>query len=252
MAKSSRINPIGCGCLVLVLGPVLFSFVSQAFVPLLVISVIVGVGLLIFLILRDRKVHENLHSVLESAGDRAKVVVFDTETTGLYPEDGDRVIQVAFVLLDENLEFVTDFSTLLDPRRDVGRTDIHGITREMVRLAPGFDSMAAKFAKLLEGKVLVAHNSDFDIKFLESEFFQSPVFAPKFAKVVDTLALARKHVRGTKNFKLMTLVEHLAIDTAGAPYGRAHDARFDAWCCAEVLKRILDDAGIDRKTISSA
>lgn len=252
MAQSSRINPIGCGCLVLLLGPVLFNVLSQSIMPLFFAAVLLGIGLIVFLILRANKVQRTLDVFIQNAGEKAKVVVFDTETTGLYPEDGDRVVQIAFILLDENLEYVTDFSTLFNPSRDVGRTDIHGITQGMVKTAPRFNSMAGKFAKVLEGKVLVAHNSDFDMRFLESEFFQSPVAAPQVLKVIDTLALARQHVRGSKNFKLMSLVEHLQIDTSNAPYGRAHDARFDAWCCAEILKRILDDAGIERRKITGA
>jgi DNA polymerase-3 subunit epsilon len=250
MAQSSRINPIGCGCLVLLLGPVLFNVLSQSIVPLFVAVVFLGIGLIAFLILRAKKVQASLDTLIQNAGEKAKVVVFDTETTGLYPEDGDRVIQIAFILLDENLEYVTDFSTLFNPSRDVGRTDIHGITQGMVRIAPRFGSMAEKFAKVLDGKVLVAHNADFDMRFLESEFFQSPFPTPKVKKVIDTLALARQHVRGPKNYKLMSLVEHFEIDTSNAPFGRAHDARFDAWCCAEILKRILDDTGIDRRKMT--
>lgn len=248
MAKNAKANWLGLGCLFLALGPALLNVLAGSIVPIFIFAFVVAIAGLVFVLFRERKVQENLNHLNSKVDSSARVVILDTETTGLYPENGDRVIQISLIFLDENLDFVADFSTLFNPSRDVGRTDIHGITQGMVRIAPRFNSMARKLATVLESKVIVAHNADFDMTFLVAEFMQSQVSVPRFGKVIDTLSLARKHVGGVRNYKLMTLVEHLGIDASKAPIGRAHDARFDAWCCGELLKRILDDAGIRRST----
>lgn len=94
--------------------------------------------------------------------------MIDLETTGLY--NTDRVVEAAVVTLDENLEIVDEFDTLIDPGRDVGPTGIHGITASMVSAAPLFAEVAAAIAGRVHDCVLVAHNLRFDVRMLGLEF----------------------------------------------------------------------------------
>ena len=94
--------------------------------------------------------------------------IIDTETTGI--GKFDRVIEIAIVVLDsESLQPVDEFDSLVNPDRDVGRVDIHGITPAMLSSAPRFDEVVAGIARRLSGAVLVAHNLAFDVRMIRNE-----------------------------------------------------------------------------------
>lgn len=96
-------------------------------------------------------------------------VVIDTETTGLSSED--RIIEIAALAVDPESMLVVDrFTSLLNPGRDTGAEQVHGISDAMVRFAPAFEEIASEFAQFLHGRVLVAHNLSFDRRFLVQEF----------------------------------------------------------------------------------
>jgi DNA polymerase III epsilon subunit-like protein len=99
----------------------------------------------------------------------AGFAVVDLETTGLYSRT-DRVVEAAVVHLSTDGQITQEFSTLINPGRDVGPTRIHGIRAADVLHAPAFADAAATLWQLLSGRVLVAHNVPFDARFLESEF----------------------------------------------------------------------------------
>jgi len=92
----------------------------------------------------------------------------DFETTGLSPRR-DRIIEIGIVRTNENGNLVSKFSSLINPGRDVGRTDIHGISSWMLFDAPTFSEISGEVAHFLNGAVLVAHNARFDAQFLEAE-----------------------------------------------------------------------------------
>ncbi len=95
--------------------------------------------------------------------------VVDVETTGLYPTT-DRVVEIAVVRLDASGNTIDDWTTLLDPGRDIGPTSIHGITARAVMGAPRFEDLAPELRHRLGGAVLTAHNAPFDRTFLSREF----------------------------------------------------------------------------------
>lgn len=97
-----------------------------------------------------------------------RYAVLDVETTGLWSTD--RLVEAAVVVLDNDPKPVDEFDTLIDPRRDVGPTRIHGITASMVSAAPVFEEIAGALASRLNGAVLVAHNLPFDVRMLNQEF----------------------------------------------------------------------------------
>lgn len=95
--------------------------------------------------------------------------VIDFETTGLVPERGDRVVEVGIVLVDAFGNVERDWTTLVNPQRDVGATHIHGLKAAELLDAPEFDEIADDVLDLVAGRVVVAHNATFDMRFLQSE-----------------------------------------------------------------------------------
>ncbi|WP_169744294.1 exonuclease domain-containing protein [Knoellia aerolata] len=106
------------------------------------------------------------------AGEMGDVLyaVLDTETTGLSPQLQHRVIELAVVLVDEQGNVESEWSTLLNPNRDLGPQHIHGIRAGEVLNAPSFGDVAGFLAEMLRGRVLVAHNLRFDRLFLDAEY----------------------------------------------------------------------------------
>jgi len=168
--------------------------------------------------------------------------VFDTETTGLYPSDGDRLISIGAVrLVNGKLQDQT-FHELIDPDRKVPKasTAIHGITNEMVQGKPKVDKVLRNFHLFCDGSLLIAHNAAFDMRFLELEQKQAGV---EFSQpILDTLLLStilHPHLEG---HSLDVLMPRYGLET-----GKRHDALGDALMTASLfLKMIpfLEQAGI--------
>ena len=95
--------------------------------------------------------------------------VLDFETTGFDANHHDRVVEVGVVLLSSDGDFEDEWSTLLDPGRDVGRTDIHGICAGDVLGSPTFAAIVPRLLRDLRGRVLVSHNLTFELRFLGAE-----------------------------------------------------------------------------------
>lgn len=95
--------------------------------------------------------------------------VIDVETTGFSPKQGDRIVEIAIVHVSPSGEIEGAWDSLIDPGRDVGPTRVHGITARDVVGAPAFADLAARIMNALAGRVLVAHNLEFDTRFLFPE-----------------------------------------------------------------------------------
>jgi len=99
-----------------------------------------------------------------------KIAVIDVETTGLYPGK-DRVVEIAVVVVTPDGKRLGEFSTLVNPERDVGPTSVHGLTAQDVYSAPRFGELAGHLISVLDGTVAIAgHNVWFDQSFLKAEF----------------------------------------------------------------------------------
>ncbi|MFD8489786.1 TerD family protein [Streptomyces sp. NPDC059712] len=163
----------------------------------------------------------------------------DVETSGLVPRR-DRVLSVAVVTLGPDGEQTGEFSTLLDPGCDPGPVHVHGLTAERLRGAPAFEQVAERIGALLEGRVLVAHNAQFDYDFLAHEFARARLRLPVNRRLC-TLALNRRVDPPTDDLKLGTLAAHY-----GVPRLKAHDALDDTRVLAGVLRASLRAAaGLD-------
>jgi DNA polymerase-3 subunit epsilon len=162
------------------------------------------------------------------------LVVLDTETTGLNPKLGDRVIEIGCVEILGRRLSERHFQTYLNPEREVelGATRVHGLTREDLMAKPKFAAVAAEFLDFVRGAELVIHNADFDVEFLDMELKLCGLgrLLEHAASVTDTLAMARESNPGKKN-SLDALCERHGIDHANRTlHGALLDARLLAEC----------------------
>jgi DNA polymerase-3 subunit alpha (Gram-positive type) len=141
--------------------------------------------------------------------DDAVFTFLDVETTGLSPRTS-RVCEVALVGFQRGCR-VSHFSSLVNPGLPIPpeTTKIHGITDAMVAGSPAFPELAPRIIALLEGSVIVAHNAEFDLSFIEMEFSRAGLNLPQLP-VIDTLHIAR-HLGGFSNNRLGTIAKELDI-----------------------------------------
>src|SRR5579864_611087 len=172
---------------------------------------------------------------LESVAAMREIVI-DTETTGLDPEAGHRVIELACVELLNHIPTGRVFHCLVDPERDVPEeaVAVHGITTEQVRGKPVFASIAAEFLAFIGGDPLVAHNAEFDLNFLNAELRRCEK-PPLELPAVDTVALARKRFPGAPA-SLDALCRRFEIDLSERV---KHNARLDAELLARVYLELI-------------
>jgi DNA polymerase-3 subunit epsilon len=161
-------------------------------------------------------------------------LILDTETTGLYPEQGHRIIELAGVELVDRRLTGRSVHFHLDPEREVdaGAAEIHGMTWEDLKGKPKFADVAGEFAAFARDAHWVIHNAPFDLAFLDAEFRRAglPACANLYSGLVDTLALARETFPGKRN-NLNALCERFGIDNA---HRTLHGALLDAQLLAEV------------------
>lgn len=160
--------------------------------------------------------------------------VVDVETTGFSPRLHDRVIEVAVVRVSPERHPVDEYTTLVNPCRDVGPTHIHGITASEVRDAPTFDQVAGDVAQRLDGAVLVAHNLRFDRSFLDAEFSRVAAPWPELPGLC-TLELAYRLEPHSASRKLTECCERVGIT-----YERKHCALDDARATSHLLIAYLE------------
>jgi DNA polymerase-3 subunit epsilon len=161
-----------------------------------------------------------------------RCVLFDTETTGLDPALGDRVIEVAALELLNDLPTGRHFHALIDPERDIPEevTRIHGFTSAHVAGKPKFAEIAAKLAEFFGDARLIAHNAPFDFGFLNAEFARAGLPPLDRERMIDTLALAKARFPGMPN-SLDALCRRFAIDLSQRT---THNALLDCRLLAEV------------------
>jgi DNA polymerase III subunit epsilon len=162
----------------------------------------------------------------------SRSVLFDTETTGLDPALGDRVIEVAVLELINDLPTGRHFHRLIDPERDVPEeaTRVHGFTRADLTGKPLFAEIADELIGFIGEGMLVAHNAPFDFGFLNAEFSRIGRAPLDPARMIDTLALARTRFPGLPN-SLDALCRRFEIDLSART---SHNALLDCRLLAEV------------------
>jgi DNA polymerase III subunit epsilon len=166
-----------------------------------------------------------------------RCVLFDTETTGLDPELGDRVIEVAALELINDLPTGRHFHALVDPERDVPEeaTRIHGFTAAHLTGKPKFADIAGGLVEFFADARLIAHNAAFDFRFLDAEFNRLGLAVLDQARMIDTLALAKKRFPGMPN-SLDALCRRFAIDLSQR---KTHNALLDCQLLAKVYVELI-------------
>ena len=171
--------------------------------------------------------------------DVLKFAVVDVETTG-GAGDMNRVTEIGIVLLDGD-EQVGDFHSLVDPGVPITPfvQGLTGITDEMVSGAPQFQVLAEKVAEMLDGRIFVAHNVQFDCRMMRSELKRCCVkFDPPR---LCTVKLSRKVFPGFTSYSLHNLTESLGLSDF-----RHHRAMDDTLACAEILKLAYNKVGPEK------
>ena len=163
-------------------------------------------------------------------------VVLDTETTGLEPEAGHRIIEIGGIELVNRRPTQRHFHRYINPERavDPGALEVHGIDNEFLQDKPLFADVASEFLEFVDGAELVIHNAEFDIAFLNSELSRltpAPGNIRERCGVLDTLALARRLHPGQRN-SLDALAKRYEIDNSER---ELHGALLDARILAEVF-----------------
>jgi DNA polymerase-3 subunit epsilon len=159
-------------------------------------------------------------------------VLFDTETTGLDPLTGDRVIEIAALELYNDLPTGRHLHLLIDPERDIpdAASRIHGFTRSHLHGKPVFADVADQIEAFFADSPLVAHNAPFDFSFLDAEFARLGRAALGRHRMVDTLVLAKTRFPGLPN-SLDALCRRFGVDLSERT---THNALLDCRLLAEV------------------
>ena len=166
-----------------------------------------------------------------------RAVLFDTETTGLDPLTGDRVLEIAALELIGDLPTGRHYHTLLDPERDVPEeaARVHGYTRAHLVGQRRFREVADELLAFFGDDVLIAHNAPFDFRFLDAELARVGRPALDRARMVDTLDMARLRFPGLPN-SLDALCRRYGIDLAERT---THNALLDCRLLAEVYVELM-------------
>jgi DNA polymerase-3 subunit epsilon len=162
-------------------------------------------------------------------------IVLDTETTGINPKDGHRIIEIGCVeLIDRKLTGNT-YHVYINPMREIEQEaiNVHGITNEQLADKPLFKNIVHEFIDFIKGAELIIHNAPFDVGFMDHEFALADRKLPKtdtFCTITDTLVMARRMRPGQKN-NLDALCRFYNVDNSRRTY---HGALLDSEILAEV------------------
>jgi DNA polymerase-3 subunit epsilon len=172
-------------------------------------------------------------------------IVIDTETTGLDPRNGDRIVEIAAVELVNHLPTGRVFHHYLNPEREMSEDAfaVHGLTTGFLADKPRFGEIAQSFIEFIDGARLVIHNAEFDLAFLNAELGRLSLTGLGRDRAVDTLALARQKFPGAPA-SLDALCRRFAIDNSARA---KHGARLDAELLSEVYLELIGgrQAGFD-------
>ena len=173
---------------------------------------------------------------MNQSSNTETVVVLDFETTGLYPDNGDRVIEIGAVLLRDQ-EIIDQFQTLINPGFFINTEieTITGISNAMLSEAPSAAEAMEKFVKFIGTYPLVAHNASFDQHFLETEL--GHYGKKRQLNFGCTLRIARRLYPDVINYKLETLVRYKEIPVNN----QFHRALADAEMAALLWVKIIED-----------
>jgi DNA polymerase-3 subunit epsilon len=162
-----------------------------------------------------------------------RLIVLDTETTGIRPEEGHRIIEVGAVQILNREITSTEFHKYIQPNQTVGDSvNIHGITDKFLINKPQFDQISNDLLSFIEGATLVIHNAPFDLGFLDNELKINGINKKieDICQIIDTLELSKEQRPGTMH-NLDALCRRFGVDTSART---RHGALLDAQILAQV------------------
>lgn len=175
-------------------------------------------------------------------------IVLDTETTGINPKQGNRIIEIGCVELVNRMLTGNNFHVYINPERDSeeGALAVHGLTTEFLSTKPKFAEIVDDFRNYIQGAELIIHNAPFDMGFLNHEFalMKLPSLDSQIHGVIDTLVQAKEMRPGKRN-SLDALCDHFGISNA---HRKLHGALLDAELLADVylaMTRGQNSLGMD-------
>ena len=165
-------------------------------------------------------------------------IFLDTETTGLSFKDGHKIVEIACIETKDLVPTDRVFHRLINPLRDVPEEafKVHGFSSEVLKKEDTFDKIADQFLDFIEGKMLIIHNANFDLSFLNGELkrIKKPLIEKNL--VIDSLEIARNKFIGTSN-SLDALCKRFNIDISKRV---KHNALLDCELLREVYINLLD------------
>lgn len=183
-------------------------------------------------------------------------IVLDTETTGLEPSQGHRIIEIGCVEMINRRLTGNNYHQYLQPDREIdeGAQAVHGISNEVLADKPRFSDIVKDFIEYLDGAELIIHNAPFDVGFIDHEFKLAGAEYGKvstYCSVIDTLVMARKIRPGKKN-NLDVLCKEYEVNNA---HRELHGALLDAELLSEVYLRMTggqSTLSLDSEDMSNA
>jgi DNA polymerase III epsilon subunit len=180
--------------------------------------------------------------------DEVELTIFDTETTGLYPDTGDRIVELAGLRV-KGKERIGTFDMLINPGREIspGAFAVNKITPEMLKDAPDVAVVMPKFLDFISGSYLCSYNAEFDLSFINNELklLGRPVINNTI--VLDVLIMAKKLLPNLSRYALWFVAKELGVQTT-----QQHRALADVemtWEVFNKLKIISQEKGIALATI---
>ena len=164
-------------------------------------------------------------------------IIFDTETTGLSPREGHRLVEIGCIEMIDRFPTGRVFHKYLNPERDMPLEafEIHGLSSDFLKDKPRFAEIAEEFSSFIGDAQLVAHNAGFDMGFINAEFARLGKPPLSLERVVDTVMLARRKFPGARA-SLDALCDRFGIDRG---HRTKHGALLDAEILAEVYSELL-------------
>jgi DNA polymerase-3 subunit epsilon len=174
----------------------------------------------------------NFRSGLALPNSSLEYVAFDVETTGF--GKNDRIVEIALVAFKEG-KVLEEWSTLINPLRDVGKTNIHGVTSSMVSTAPLFEDVINDIFRIINGRVLVAHQFSFDARMLIQEFNRAKTDGD-LGKGFCTMVASRRQLAGSGDSLAST------CEALGVEYFKGHSALGDAHMTMKIFEHLQADS----------
>ena len=164
-------------------------------------------------------------------------IVLDTETTGLDPMSGDRIVEIGIVELFNHMPTGRTFHRYLDPQRTMPRDafEIHGLGDDFLRGKPTFAAVARDFLDFVADAPMVIHNAPFDMGFINAELARAGLAALPAKQAIDTATIARRRYPGASN-SLDALCRRFGVDNSGR---EKHGALLDSELLAEVYLELI-------------